>query len=349
LVFLIGVAACDGVESEPAPVTVERCSYSYCGTNSGVIDHYAFHELNLDGIPNREGFSILGMSQGSDFYDLSVYRDRISARGTTKVLTGRDLLGARIYLEHKSGMQYAMTIDDVGAVQEVVAPNSLIETYHFRWAAITLDQLPGPVHAGAALAIPGFDKVQDVCPEYLDPDGAPEWDEAARYVPVASSLVFEGDRIDAEKRTVEATTNKRWFNLACGRDTLLKLRLTRSTMNTTGGNWRLAQATLKMLSADYCGTGASFTMRGEPLSWRSLSGMELLVSPTSFEARWDENGARCLDVPRAMYTKNPDLAKLFPDIEDAIQQECVRPPPCSNTNIHYYDRGDLVISGNYDP
>jgi hypothetical protein len=351
--WVLLAAACGNVESEPSPVTVERCSYAVCGSNSGVIDHYAFHELNLDGIPNREGFSILGMSQGATFYDLRVYKDRIEARGTTAVLTGQALLGARIYLAHKNGLQYAMTIRNVGSVEEVVAPNSVLDTYDFQWAVITQDPLPAPVHAGDVLPIPGFDKTQDICPAYIDTDGAAEWDEAARFVAPASALVFEGDRIDAEARTVSPTTDKRWFNIACGRDTLLKLRLSRSTMRLTGGNWRLGQATLKMFSADYCGTGMSFTMRGEPITWRSISGMEMLTSPSSFEARWDENGARCLEEPRALNTTNTTLAAQYPDIADAIKQDCATvarrpPPPCSNPDPAIYDPGDLVISGNRD-
>jgi hypothetical protein len=211
------------------------------------------------------------------------------------------------------------------------------------------DQLPGPVHDGDVLPIPGFDKKQDVCPPVAsEPEGTAEWDEvAAAGMPMVHALVFEGDRIDTRRRTVEPQPEPRWFNVACGPDTLVKLRLSRSTLATTK-DWRLTQATLKMLSADYCGTGTSFTIRGEPLVWTSLSGMQLRSSPTSFEARWDENGARCLDTPRALDTKLEDLAAAFPDIERAIARECTRPPPCANPDPMTFDPGDLVISANRD-
>jgi hypothetical protein len=236
----------------------------------------------------------------------------------------------------------------VAYVEEVVPPFDPIETYRFEWAVITYDQLPGPVHDGDELPIPGFDQTQDVCPAVdSDPEGSAEWDEAAQMPPL-HALVFEGDRIDTRSRTVDPQPDPRWFNVACGPDTLVKLRLTRSTLLTTKANWRLTQATLKMLSADYCGTGTSFTMRGEPLVWRSLSGMELRSSPTSFEARWDETGARCLDTPRAFDTQLKDLAAAFPDIERAIANECSRPPPCTNTDFATFDPGDFVISGNRD-
>jgi hypothetical protein len=76
--------------------------------------------------------------------------------------------------------------------------------------------------------------------------------------------------------------------------------------------------------------------------------MELNSTLANLEARWDENGARCLDTPRALDATRPELAALFPDIEAAIAQECPRPPGCANTEPTIYDPGDLVISGNYD-
>lgn len=345
------VAACGGVgepdiEGKPLGGSFQ-CPPAYCGSNSAVIDHYGFHELNLDGIANHEGFRVLGMSSGPDFYRLEVVKGRISGHYPKRAaLSGQALVGARIYLEHTNGLQYAITIADVGYVDEVVYPHNKLETYRFEWAVITKDQLPNPVKAGDVLPIPSFDQPQDVCPVEKIEEAA-EWDEARKMPPV-HALVYEGDRIEMSDRTVDPTFDPRWFNVTCGHDTLVKLRLTRSTLAATK-NWRLVQATLKMLSADYCGTGTSFTMTGEPLVWRSLSGMEMRGSPTSFEARWDEKGARCLDLPRAAKTPLYQLAAAFPDIEGAIANECQRPPPCANPDPTIYEPDDLVISGNVDP
>jgi hypothetical protein len=119
-------------------------------------------------------------------------------------------------------------------------------------------------------------------------------------------------------------------------------------MGTTNNDWKLGQAALKMLSADYCGNGTPFTVTGEPLVWRSLSGMDFNTTPTDLEARWDQNGARCLDVPRALVTRNPAMARAFPDIETAIAQTCPRPPRCANSDPFVDDPGDHVTSANYD-
>jgi ADYC domain len=346
--FVLLVAACGGVEATESEVAALGCPVSYCGSNSPTIDHYGFHELNLDGIANQQGFRILGTSIGSDFFDLRVTGGRIVAAGPSGKLSGVAVLGARIYLEHKSGKQFAMTIADVTTVSEVVPPFKPVETYRFQWAEIVNGQLPDIVHAGEVLPLPGFDQQQDVCPPIFTAPWSGEWNEAEQ-VPPYNSVVYEGDRIDPVRREVRPNVDLRWFNIGCGHDTLVKLRLARTTMLTAKKNWRLVQATMKMLSADYCGTGMSFTRTGEPLVWRNLAGMELHSTPTSFEARWDENGARCLDMPRAAKTPNPDLSAAFPDIETAIADECTRPPPCASSDITTYEPDDLVLSGNIDP
>lgn len=341
------VAACGGVEA-PEPDVAYACPIAYCGSNSPTIDHYGFHELNLDGIANKEGFRILGASAGTDFADLAVTGGRIVLSAPNRRVVGSALVGARIYIAHSSGTQFALEITSVQNVAEVVSPNGMLEAYRFQWATIISGALAGPVHAGDVLPLPVFELKQDVCPEEdWDEPGSNEWDEAAG-MPDLHALVYEGDRIDPVRRTVAPTIDRRWFNIGCGHDTLVKLRLTRNTMLTANLKWRLVQATMKMLSADYCGTGKAFTRTGEPLVWRNRGGMELKSSATSFEARWNEYGAYCLDVPRAAYTKNPDLAAAFPDIEDAISRECKRPPPCQNATFSQYETGNLVISGNVD-
>ncbi len=63
-------------------------------------------------------------------------------------------------------------------------------------------------------------------------------------------------------------------------------------------------AMLKMFTADYCGTGQSFTVDGMPLSYDDSNHWYRYASGySSQEALWSSEGAVCLDNPR-MYTKN---------------------------------------------
>jgi len=59
------------------------------------------------------------------------------------------------------------------------------------------------------------------------------------------------------------------------------------------------QATLRMVTGDYCGNGHSFTVSGTKVAWRDAAG---LVEPPfqeyAMEALWDEHGAICLTTPR---------------------------------------------------
>jgi hypothetical protein len=154
------------------------------------------------------------------------------------------------------------------------------------------------------------------------------WDESTE-IPPFNAVVFEGDRIDATARTVKPAAEDRWFNIGCARHTLSKMRLTRNTLHTVAdADWRPVQTALKMLSADYCGNGTALTVPGMPILWQqhaspgggSTIGMTYRVQPQpgSLEARWNENGAVCLDTPRLAVHPDPQ----FPDVGQSIQQAC---------------------------
>jgi hypothetical protein len=62
-------------------------------------------------------------------------------------------------------------------------------------------------------------------------------------------------------------------------------------------------AMLKMLTADYCGTGRSYTVDGQPLKYGDsnhwCSQPPIIPSAVcSIEALWAEKGAVCVDTPR---------------------------------------------------
>jgi ADYC domain len=339
------------------------CDVDFCGTNSPLMAHYGTWEFNTKGVRNGQGFQVLGLGKGLGFYELVVSGSRIVGRDNTgkDVLTGSNLIGARIYLDLR-GKQSAIEITDAGQIAEVVVPNRLLETYVLDWGAVVGHPLPGPMYAGATLesgSEPVLAKTQPVCPPPKWINGtygsASEWDETINMgMAPFQSVVFEGDRFDPQGRTVAHLPQNDWFNIGCGAHTLAKLRLTRNTINTSP-SWSHVQAALKMLGADYCNSGRSFTVPGEPLVWRDRIAMQFLhMNPKhELEARWDADGATCLSVPRLAITNNPAAASasatIWKDIEDEcrdfangkVLDKCTEPDP------QIWD-GELVTSANYD-
>lgn len=57
-------------------------------------------------------------------------------------------------------------------------------------------------------------------------------------------------------------------------------------------------AAVRMVRADYCGTGDSFTRPGQELSITDVWGINGLVNDVTLEALWDVNGAACVYKPR---------------------------------------------------
>src|SRR6185503_15950048 len=86
------------------------------------------------------------------------------------------------------------------------------------------------------------------------------------------SVVFEGDRVNTLRKLMSRTAEDDWFNVGCAGHTLAKLFLTRNTVHSQRSPlaraWEQRQATLKLLVADYCGTGEPFTVFGQKLAWQ---------------------------------------------------------------------------------
>jgi ADYC domain len=332
----VGLLACAVPETSHTE-QASKCPPQFCGGNSPIIKIYQAFDFNLDGIPNDEGLSILGLSKNHVVYGLAVVDGHIlgkDRRGNV-VLQGSNLYGAKIWIESPAKEQYAITIQGVGTIDEVVPPYGKLETYVLEWAEVLKGPLPGPLRPGGSIEmLPTEAPPTAVCPEPpFWGNGRTEWDEGSVMAPY-DSLVYEGDRFNPVDRTVAQTADDRWFNIGCAAHTLAKLRLTRNTIHTTK-RWQNVQAALKMLSADYCGHGISFTKAGQPLVWRDRAGMTFWQTPTELEARWWEGGAQCINVPR--------LANL-----NDVLKTCPYLPLCKNVDATVWDDPDeLITSGNY--
>jgi hypothetical protein len=141
------------------------------------------------------------------------------------------------------------------------------------------------------------------------------------------ALVYHGDRYDADKKRVydSSAPGDPWFNIICIGTAASKLHLLRHTQagSTTTHKTALTDRTamLKLLAADYCGTGRSFTVTGQPLQYKDRFGWYPAIEPSfhdptkiKMEAYFTENGATCLTEPRRIREE--------PWIKRDIDDEC---------------------------
>ena len=316
----VSLLACTGSEPLGEVSQATLCPTWQCGTNSPVVAFRSFHELSELGAPNAEGFRISAFVSAGTNYQIDVKDGRLRGVRGSVVIEGTALVGATILIDHASGSQYALTIDDVSTVDAwaaVSGAHPVFETYLVSWA-------DWPVTPTT--------QWRNLCP-------SPAEREDSLGLSSHYALVFEGDRINAQRKTVYAS-DPTWFNIGCAGHALAKLALSGHTQAGNAYGFATAplerQTMLKQIVADYCGTGQAFTNAGTPLSWIDNNGYnEYSFSSPTLEARWTWRGASCLDTPRAIDT--------LPDVEDEILEICARPPLCTDPNPTEFD-GAYVIS-----
>jgi hypothetical protein len=343
----LGGCVVDGVPEPEQGVAVGAigtggpCPDQGCGENSPVIDALGFHELSLRGVMNKEGFFIhppkapAQIVKSNVSYDLNVVDGRITAsqNGVT-LLQGRALEGGVITVQRLSA-KYTLRIREVRKMQYFLPPLNTIEAYRLEWAKVGDDNFQN-LCGGIQLLIDevlggGDGKVPS--PELMN-------------MQMWEAVVFEGDRIDTAAKTMSKTANDTWFNIGCAASTPAKLLLTHHTIHSqapTPRAWEQRQAMLKLYVADYCGTGASFTVARQKLVWQSPS-VSYLLPPWKLEARWNENGATCLNNPRMLYPSTPLGAVFIPDIWSALSTARCFPQSCANLDPHDFDGADRISS-----
>ncbi len=339
------------VESPTPGVTARtNCDDWMCGTNSPVIDGFGFHELNIEGKPNLEGF-VLGavvkdqprgpLELGSSRYRMYVINGAIvgvkiaGPASDPDELKNAALTNARIVLE-RAGKVYEMVIVDVQEETPYWAhlahATPVFETYQFGWR---------PLDDG--------DRPQQVC-------ASPNASDILT-MNTYNAVVFEGERIDAAKKAIDPALDKYWFNVGCAGSTLAKLQLTGHTEASEADGFSTTiderQTMLKMLSADYSGTGQPFTVAGQPLRWADDHGT-MTVDPlgNALEAEWTPKGASCLNTPRLTANSTPNGQTYFPytpgELLTQIKTACggALPPPCTSTptmHLRSYNPGLIII------
>lgn len=354
------------------------CPEFGCGANSPVVDtRFDFHDLNLGGnsraaealpggarlataipnaaglmttIPNSIGLAIVaaGPAQRAQIvkgrsYDLSVIDGRFIGTCTgCGTLQGSALVGATITLtmQTKTGPvpRYVITIASVREMS-YFRGSGKTAAYTLQWRDIN----GGPT----TNLCNNIKLLEDLIAQQHGDEGyaAQELMGLQTY----ETVIFEGDRIYSDTMRTDKTGNDSWFNIGCAGHTLAKLRLTQNTIHSQTPAWESRQATLKLLTADYCDAGIPLTVAGQRLVWQGDL-MGYYSAPLEIEARWTEAGATCLYAPRLLYPTSSLGASTFPDIWSSVDVACktvlkTRPVLCTNLDPFDYDR-TLRVSAN---
>ncbi len=294
----LAFAACD----VPAEEVQERsgnfkntgdCEPWECGFNAAEVNGRKIHELNLDGEVNDDGMRIVGFIAplgllGS--YKLAVEDDALVARGKLGALRGYGLLGATILVKQAGALlPVPITIAGYSEKQSWAQGGAPVPSYALLYP--DLEALLGE---------------RNVCTGGL------------LSTLETSAVILGGETYDLDSKTVEPGQD-RWITIACAGSAAAKLRLMnygpQSDFDGEGHPASVAQrqATLKMLTADYCGDGTSYTANGTPLAWENAEGTVATTTKNGKrEAVWTAAGALCLEATRLA---DADVACALPSCD----------------------------------
>lgn len=279
--LFFGVGGCDEGDAgeSPSEVTLRpyNCPTWRCGFNSAEVNGRSIRELNLDGAANADGLQIVGFLAPAGLlgnYKLDVEGDALIARNSSgATLRGAQLIGATILVKGP-GLLALPTLITVLGYQEIdswAAGAPKVPTYALLYPDL-----------GALLG------VSNVCSgDLLD-------------TLASAATVIGGETYDLDAKTVNPG-QKRWLTIACAGSAAAKMRLLGYGPQSSATTPDQRQATLKMITADYCGGGESYTANGTLVHWANEDGSVAPSStetPGEVEAVWNEDGALCLGSPR---------------------------------------------------
>jgi ADYC domain len=182
------------------------------------------------------------------------------------------------------------------------------------------------------------------------------YDERHKVRSVSASPTCPGDALAPDETDI--------INFACPGTVPSKLHLMRHTAaserkNKKGTTISQRQAMLRMLTADYCGNGHSFTRDGTPIrfgteDWSFINSYRIDKSMT-LEAVWTARGASCLYQPRlATYdqiaavcpTMPPRCSMAHPDVDLMLLSPPLPNRNCSDSNEIYLISALAPLSAN---
>ncbi len=296
---LLALGGCD-VEPAPGPDGVEdRAYYIYngwgcrtCGyKNSPVLGTFPVAEFTV-GQHGFSGLALIGIDDPvtGTRHDAKFDGSALIAVTPSGSLTGNQLIGWSLVFQEPGGAELDVEIY-LHEKHPDWASGEMIDTY-----GLSHEYGPGGGDGPEVNLCPGMS------------------------VDETSVVFLGGERYDGATKTVIPHQGE-FVTAACRDHALMKLKFTGYDPNDNyGSSPEERQAGLKMFTADYCGTGQSFTKIGTPLDWQD--GLGNFPAPSGFsalEARWNEFGAQCINTPR--------YANLG-DVHSACEQEGIELEPC---------------------
>lgn len=284
LFTVVGLTGCE--EPEPDSSTLRDltvdCPRWRCGYNTTEINGKSLQELHLGGQANSDGVKLVGFLPPLGLllnWQLGVEGDALVARGGlfgNQTLRGAQLIGSTMLL--KVGLlTVPVLIAGYEEVDSWASNGEPVPAYALVYADLTQPLLQHSVCKGTLL-----DPLQ------------------------ASVVILGGERYDLDAKTV-IPNQTNWITLACAGSAAAKMSLlgygphAEFTDASAPPSVARRQATLKMITADYCGGGHSYTEDGTQLWWENQSGTVVPDGGVgALEAIWTQNGAVCLDVPRVV-------------------------------------------------
>ncbi len=262
------------------------CPPRQCGLNSAEVNGRSIRELNLNGVANADHMKIVGVVSplGLLGYQLGVENDELVARKGTSVLKGATLIGTTILVKDSSCWLCL-------PVPIIVLGHQKIDS----WAE------GAPDVSTYALVYPDLGSLlgqRNICNGDLTD------------LLATTATVLGGETYDLTSKEVNAGQDG-WFTIACPGSAADKLRMfnygPQSDFDGAGHPATVdqRQATLKMITADYCGEGISYTQNGTPLQWENHAGTVYMSTTLgAVESVWNKDGAVCLGSTRTGIATN---------------------------------------------
>jgi hypothetical protein len=321
---LAGCAFDDPDLGEETAELVTRCPSWGCGSNGVIVGDYPVEALHLDGLANRYGFRLVALDPATGEVVEGPPTLQWGSRGAIIRSAQFDVWAGEL-VELQSGQP--MPIGD----SEIHGAWFVIERRGEEWTVHVSKIATVPSWAEGASPVPVYDlRLESNEGPYLCPEAMAWGDDYQKYTgpgeagnrPVEPwqnegyfAMLIRGETYDGTDATVSLTgqSGERWLNIACSGTALSKMRLLgydpELDPQQPGGTLAAQrQATLKMITAKYCGA-KSYTVAGTPL-WYENRRVNIAPAPQPsrigpIEARWDRDGATCLSHARTYRQRAP--------------------------------------------